>query len=177
MQIHSSLFVLIIGLIKEDLGLQAHPSVSALLSTVSILPLTSPMLFVTGLSKALVPAVAKSITRLFVAPFRSFEPSKLQHRFLLTDSANSYPYLIEPSLRIVTKNPRNAHEVSHTCAPRDKKECRSEAKHDYTSGNIASTVPTGFYTLRLHIEACMSLSRSATAQTSHTSHRSYTNAS
>ena len=71
MQIHSSLFVLIVELIKEDLGLRAHPSVSSLLSGVSVHPPISSILTVTGLSKALVLAVAASIARLLVARFES----------------------------------------------------------------------------------------------------------
>ena len=133
MQIHSSLFVLLVELIKENLGLRAHPSVSALLSGVSVHPLMSSMVSVTGLLKALVLAVAASITRLLVAPFRSLKPRQLQHRFLLRDSANSCPYLIMSALRIVSKHPRNALEVLHTCAARDKKECGSKAQQDCTS--------------------------------------------
>ena len=119
MQIRPSLFVFIFELIEEEVGLRAHPSVSAMLSKIPVLPLTSFMLSVRGLLKVVVLAVAISVTRLFRCSIRSFS-------FLLRDSDNLCPYLILSVVRGVSHHPRNALEVLHTCAANDRKERESE---------------------------------------------------
>ena len=124
MQIRSSLFVLIFGLIEKEVGMRAHPSISATLSRISVLLLTSSMVSVTRLSKALVLALATSLTRLLCCSIRNFNS-------LLRDSDTSCPYLIVAVLRVVSQHTRNALEVLHTCAARDRKECGSQLQKVY----------------------------------------------